>query len=638
VNLGILAHVDAGKTSLTERLLHLAGVVDEPGRVDDGNTRTDSLALERRRGITIKSAVVSFALAGVTVNLIDTPGHPDFIAEVERVLDVLDGAVLVVSAVEGVQAQTRILHRTLARLGIPTLILVNKVDRRGARPASVLDEITGKLSPAVVPVAAVEGAGTRTAVVAPQDPDDLAVLAEHDDALLAAYVDGRRVPAVRRRAALADQTRRALVHPVFFGSAITGAGIEHLASGIAGLLPPAPRGGPQKGTVFKVERGDAGERVAYVRMLAGAVHLRDRVLGDVVTGLDVFADGALVRRREVRAGEIAQLRGLSRVRIGDAIGPADRPEHHFAPPSLESVVTPCRPADRGALFTALTELAEQDPLIDLRREGADIAVSLYGEVQKEVIAATLAEEYGIAVAFRATRPLCIERVIGTGEAEQLIGVAPNPFLATVGLRVEPGEDGFRLGVELGSMPSAFFAAVRETVAATLRHGRYGWPVTGCVVTMTRSGYWPRQSHAHATFDKSMSSTGRDFRHLAPLVLVDALRRAGTTVCEPMHAFRLEIPADTVDAVLPALARSDGVAQEHVVRGPLAELTGTVPAARVHGLRRQLPGLTRGEAVLESRFDHHRPVRGPAPTRPRPSIDPWRRKEYLLQVDRRVVRE
>jgi ribosomal protection tetracycline resistance protein len=277
-------------------------------------------------------------------------------------------------------------------------------------------------------------------------------------------------------------------------------------------------------------------------------------------------------------------------------------------------------------------------LIDLRRDGSDgtdIAVSLYGEVQKEVIAATLVEEYGVEVAFRATTPVCIERVIGVGEDEAVIGVAPNPYLATVGLRVEPGEDAFRLGVELGSMPSAFFTAVRETVAATLRHGRYGWPVTGCVVTMTRSGYWPRQSHAHATFDKSMSSTGRDFRHLTPLVLVNALRRAGTAVCEPVHAFRVEIPADTLDAVLPALARADGVAHEQVVRGPLAELTGTVPAARVHGLRRQLPGLTRGEAVLESRFDHYRPVRGPAPTRPRPSVDPWRRKDYLLQVDRRV---
>ena len=182
--------------------------------------------------------------------------------------------------------------------------------------------------------------------------------------------------------------------------------------------------------MFKVERG-----VAYVRMFGGSLRLRDKVLGGVVTGLDVFADGTLVGRPVARAGEIAQLRGLTRVRIGDAIGDAARPEQHFALPSLESVVTPCRPGDRAALFTALTELAAQDPLIDLRRDGPDTAVSLYGEVQKEVIAATLAVEYGIVVAFRATTPLCIERVTGVGEAEALIGVAPNPFLATVGLRV-----------------------------------------------------------------------------------------------------------------------------------------------------------------------------------------------------------
>src|SRR5689334_13550320 len=134
VNLGIVAHVDAGKTSLTERLLYHAGVIDEVGSVDDGSTQTDSLPMERRRGITIKSAVVSFVVDDVTVNLIDTPGHPDFIAEVERVLSVLDGAVLVVCGVDGVQAQTRVLLRTLQRLGIPTLIFVNKLDRAGARP------------------------------------------------------------------------------------------------------------------------------------------------------------------------------------------------------------------------------------------------------------------------------------------------------------------------------------------------------------------------------------------------------------------------------------------------------------------------------------------------------------------------
>src|SRR5690348_7527769 len=169
LNLGILAHVDAGKTSLTERLLHNAGIIDEIGSVDAGSTQTDTLALERQRGITIKSAVVSFAIGDVTVNLVDTPGHPDFIAEVERVLTVLDGAVLVVSAVEGVQPQTRVLMRALRRLRLPTLLFVNKIDRAGADPDRVVGEIAAKLTPAVVPMTTALDAGTRTVATGP-DP------------------------------------------------------------------------------------------------------------------------------------------------------------------------------------------------------------------------------------------------------------------------------------------------------------------------------------------------------------------------------------------------------------------------------------------------------------------------------------
>src|SRR5215204_4731224 len=156
LNLGILAHVDAGKTTLTERLLYAAGVIDEIGRVDDGTTQTDTLPLEQRRGITIKSAVVSFAIDDVRVNLIDTPGHPDFIAEVERVLSVLDGAVLVISAVEGVQPQSRVLMRALRRLRIPTLVFVNKIDRGGADPARVLDAIKARLGAEIVPMGRVD--------------------------------------------------------------------------------------------------------------------------------------------------------------------------------------------------------------------------------------------------------------------------------------------------------------------------------------------------------------------------------------------------------------------------------------------------------------------------------------------------
>ena len=169
LNLGILAHVDAGKTRLTERLLYEAGVIDKLGSVDHGDTQTDTLTLERRRGITIKAAVVSFVVAQTSVNLIDTPGHPDFIAEVERVLGVLDGAVLAVSAVEGVQAQTRILMRALRRLGIPTLVFVNKIDRIGADAERTLQSITRRLTPEVVPMASTTSLGSRAAEAQPSE-------------------------------------------------------------------------------------------------------------------------------------------------------------------------------------------------------------------------------------------------------------------------------------------------------------------------------------------------------------------------------------------------------------------------------------------------------------------------------------
>src|SRR5439155_5983859 len=190
LNLGILAHVDAGKTTLTERLLYKGGVIDEVGSVDAGTTQTDSLTLERQRGITIRSAVASFVLEDVNVNLIDTPGHPDFIAEVERVLSILDGAVLVISAVEGVQPQTRILMRALQRLRIPTLMFVNKIDRPGAGDERVLSAISERLGTVILPLGTAHELGTRAAKFTPFGANDPAfrsrlaeVLAERDDGI-----------------------------------------------------------------------------------------------------------------------------------------------------------------------------------------------------------------------------------------------------------------------------------------------------------------------------------------------------------------------------------------------------------------------------------------------------------------------
>ncbi|HEX8970466.1 translation factor GTPase family protein [Oryzihumus sp.] len=652
LNLGILAHVDAGKTTLTERLLHAAGVIDEVGSVDRGTTHTDTLALERQRGITIRSAVVSFTLGDVTVNLVDTPGHSDFIAEVERALAVLDGAVLVVSAVEGVQAQTRVLMRVLQRLRIPRVVFVNKVDRAGARPEAVLAEIADRLTPDVVAMGEVVDAGTRAARVecAPDtDPatcDRLAeVLTRHDDRLLAAWLDGDGdgVAPARLRAALAEQTAAVRVHPVLFGSAATGAGVAELMAALTALLPTAggDPDGPASGTVFKVERGPAGERLAWVRLFSGTVRVRDRLpVGGAdarVTGIRLSENGDEVPAHELAAGRVGVLSGLTGVRVGDAIGmpwEAAARAHQFSPPSLETVVEACDARRRGALHAALTELCEQDPMVGLRQDDVrrELSVSLYGEVQKEVLAATLADEYGVRVAFRETTPLCIERVLGPGAAFELIDVHPNPFLATVGLAVAPAPVGHgvdvRLGVELGSMPAAFFTAVEGAVRETLLQGLHGWAVPDAVVTVTHSGYWARQSHAHGTFDASMSSTAGDFRLLTPLVLATALRRAGTQVCEPVHRFEVEVPDDALNAVLALLSRTQAVPLETQVRGTAYLLSGLVPAARVHQLRQQLPGVSRGEGVLVDAFDHHEPVRGPAPERARTDLNPLDRREYL----------
>ncbi|WP_263164157.1 elongation factor G [Streptomyces sp. SCSIO ZS0520] len=677
LNLGILAHVDAGKTSLTERLLHTVGVIDEIGRVDEGSTHTDSLPLERQRGITIKSAVASFTVDGVAVNLIDTPGHPDFIAEVERALRVLDGAVLVVSAVEGVQAQTRILMRTLRRLRVPTLVFVNKVDRAGARYAPLLRALTERLAPTCLALDSVEGIGTRAARSVPLDAGDAAfterlteLLAERDEALLADWLalppGEAGLPYPRLLRELAAQSRRGLVHPVLFGSAATGTGVAALVSRLTGLLPTAASesGGPAAGTVFKIEQGPAGDRTAWVRMFSGTVRTRQRLgYGEgregKVTGIGVFAQGECRPSGTLRAGQIGTLRGLGSVRIGDRVGERGEqaagerefappspesapPSPEFAPPSLETVVVPVAGADRAALHTALLRLAEQDPLIGLRREAlsGELAVSLYGEVQKEVLQATLAEEYGVRAEFHESTTLHIERPLATGAAAEFLHAEGNPFLATVGLRLEPAASGsgvvFRLGVELGSMPAAFFKAVEESVHGALEQGLRGWRVTDCAVTLTHCGYAPRQSHAHAVFDKSMSSTAGDFRHLTPLVLMSALEQAGTTVLEPLHRFTLEIPAGALGSVLPVLTRLRAVPRTSVARGEDLVLEGEVPAASVHALELRLPSLTSGEGVLSAVFGHYAPVHGPVPARPRAEPDALRRKDYLLETVRRTT--
>ncbi|MGP3932874.1 GTP-binding protein [Nonomuraea sp. KM88] len=615
LNIGILAHVDAGKTSLTERLLFETGVIDRLGSVDDGSTQTDTGAIERRRGITIRTAVASFTLDDLQVNVVDTPGHADFVAEVERALGVLDGAVLVLSAVEGVQPHTRVLMRSLRKVRLPTLIFVNKIDRSGARERELLADIRRRLSPYCVALNTVRDVGGPAATTRPLASMEEAaeVLAERDDGLLQLLVDGGTPGDRQVRAALARQCAGGVAHPVLFGSALTGQGIGDLLDGI-GLLPATPRS-PERGrrqgvraSVFAIERTRSGEKVAYLRMRAGVLRAREQLsfhrgrheYAGRLTALTVIGSP---RQRQAAAGDIVKVRGVPEIRVGDHLGaPGPAGQAHFTPPGLETVVRARVPGQESRLHAALLALAEQDPLIATRTlAGGDTSVLLYGEVQKEVIGETLARDFGVEADFEPSRPVYFERPAGTAEAvEEIQRHGPNTFMATVGLRVEPAAPGsgltYIMGVDPGSLPAAFHRAIEESVGSALRAGPHGWPVTDVTVTLTRTGY------------AAPTTVAADFRGRTPIVLSKALRLAGTTVYEPCHRFEAEVPLESFGAVTGKLAVLGGVLRDTRRQDDTWLLAGQIPAAAVHEAEQRLPGLTHGEGVWWSEPSGDRPTR------------------------------
>ncbi|WP_327721097.1 tetracycline resistance ribosomal protection protein Otr(A) [Streptomyces sp. NBC_00490] len=615
LNIGILAHVDAGKTSLTERLLFDHGTIDRLGSVDAGDTRTDDGAIERRRGITIRSAVAAFTVGDTRINLIDTPGHSDFIAEVERALEILDGAVLVLSAVEGVQAQTRVLMRTLRRLRLPTLVFVNKIDRPGARAEGLLQDIRRKLTPHVAPIGAVRGLGTPDArVTPPRYGDELAEsLADIDPDLLAAVVDGPAPTPDDLHKALAAHTADGSFHPILFGSALGGQGVSDLVESVVRLIPPAPTTGSTtpRGTVFAVRPGPGGERTAYLRLYDGEVTERQRLtfrrrdadgrtreVSGRVTRLDVTGGGS----GPLTAGNIAALTGLAGVRVGDRLGQLTDRAPQFAPPSLETEVSARRPEQAARLRSALLTLADQDPLIHARpTDAGTTALLLYGEVQMEVLAATLAQDFGVEADFAPGRVRFLERPRGVGEdVEERPWHDGTRFWATIGLRVEPGPRGsggvFAYETELGALPRAFHSAIEETVHTSMRTGLFGAAVTDYRVTLVRSGF------------VAPLSTAADFRGLTPYVLRRALERARTRLYEPYHAFETEVPLDALAPVTAHLA-SLGAEFTGTTGGSTAwVITGEIAARRVREAELRLPGLTHGEGVWWSRPSGDRELR------------------------------
>jgi ribosomal protection tetracycline resistance protein len=648
INIGIVAHVDAGKTSLTERILYETHVIDEIGRVDKGTTQTDSLDLEKRRGITIKASVVSFFVNDLKINLIDTPGHADFLAEVERSVSVLDGALLLISAVEGIQAQTRVLLSALRKLRIPTMIFINKIDRSGAQADELIKRVKEKLTEQIILLNKPEHIGTTQACVVPndlQDPDFLLACIEQlalgNEQLLAAYVEGEVITAERVHTALVQQVREAKLSPVLFGSAITGAGVREALACLGSYFPSntSLEDIPLSGVVFKLEKEATGEKVAYVRVFAGKMRVKTSVSlqrrrqdgkSEVYTGkiqkVHLFWEGKTVQVQQVGAGEFCKVWGLREGKIGDVVG--EWSEYiqtlHFATPRYETRIEATHSEQDHQLYQVLQELAEQDPLISILQDNIHQALYLrmFGEVQKEVIQAMLKEDHGLDVRFAETGIICIEKPRGSGQVREVAGDANNPFVATVGFQVEPGPAGSGMTYKStpGILPLSFAKAVEETARATLAQGLYGWEVTDIVVTLFHTT-WPT------------GSTASDFRNLVPLVLMEALSRAGTEVYEPINQFELSIPASAISTAMFKLSVLRAVYEQPILRNDTFFLTGMLPVETTEEFRRALPSFTEGEGVFLTQEAGFLKREGSFPTRKRMDYNPLNRKEYLLHIQR-----
>lgn len=652
VNIGIVAHVDAGKTSLTERILFETKVITKIGRVDHGNTQTDSLDLEKRRGITIKASVVSFFVQDLKINLIDTPGHADFIAEVERSFSVLDGAILVISAVEGIQAQTKFLMAILRQLGIPTLIFINKIDRMGAQSHTLVKQIQEKLTEWVIPLYTPENLGTKQASIVANrfsrthDPAfweaSIELLAQNDEPLLAAYINDETVTEAQFHRTLTSQIQDAKLYPIFFGSAMTGVGVVELLTGVATFFPAhtSTAAAPLSAVVFKIEREAAGEKIAYVRLFSGSIGVRAEVpvsrkthRGEIETRIDkvkklhLFRAGKSVQCAHVGAGEFCKVWGFTDVKIGDVVGEwSDKiKDLHFVAPQMEARIEAQAPEQNHQLYQALTQLAEEDPLIKVLKDPFhnELYLRIFGEVQKEVLEAMLQEKYGLTVHFAETRVICIEKPSGTGQALDVMGAAENPFVATVGFRVEPGPTGsgisYRLEVQLGSLPLPLHRAIEETIFETLKQGLYGWEVTDIAVTLTHSGY------------SSVASTAGDFRNLVPLVLMDALAQAGTAVYEPLNEFELSAPLHAVSQAMFKLSMAKAIFERPILYPDTFLLTGTLPVATTEEFKRELYTFAGGEGMFLTKPSGFRKIEQPFPTRKRADYNPLNRKEYMLHI-------
>ncbi|WP_440961556.1 GTP-binding protein [Paenibacillus nitricinens] len=644
INVGIFAHVDAGKTTTTEHILYESGRIRALGSVDTGTALTDSMDVERQRGISVRAALASFEWKGVQINLVDTPGHVDFLSEVERSLRVMDCAVLILSAVEGVQAQSEMIWNALRKLGIPTLIFMNKMDRVGADPEAVLAQARNYLSSDIIPVQQPIGKEQEYIEAIDlwgRDADPaiqtelLEALAERDEDLLETYMSGSPIDLAAWKKYMKTASASGRFFPMVYGVAAKGLGITALLDAMVEYFPRAGGNveGAVSGIVYNIQRDKSMGRMAFVRLYEGMIRNRDTVMNytqDIqgkVTQIRKVEGGRTEDVGALEAGDIAVLYGLSGVRIGDVLGhPEAIPaEAKLAVPLLTVRVFWGTDMDDHKVIGALQELADEDPLLDTQwlQDERELHIKVMGPIQLEILNSVLEERYGLKVTFGQPSVIYKETPASVGEGF-IAYTMPKPCWAILRFQIEPGSPGSGLVydsiVRSSDLLPQYQSETARRVPEALQQGLYGWEVTDLKVTLIEGQHhvW----HTHPL----------DFAVATPMGIMDGLARVGTKLLEPILQVRIVVPEENGGRVMNDLVQMRGTFEPPVLQGERMIIEGRLPLATSLDYPVTLSSYTKGRSTFTSFFAGYEECPPDVSAeRTRRGVNPLDQAKYILSV-------
>lgn len=578
---GLLAHVDAGKTTLSEGILYQTGTIRKLGRVDNRDAYLDTYALERARGITIFSKQAQLTLGDLEVTLLDTPGHVDFSAEMERTLQVLDCAILVVSGADGVQGHTETLWRLLRRYEIPTFLFVNKMDQSGTDRQLLLEDIRSHLDENCMDFSLMDEGG-----------EILENLAMCDEQVLEEYLETGRI----LEGEICRMVRERKVFPCYFGSALKLQGVEELLKGLERWMTPPVYGKEFGAKVYKISRDEQGNRLTHLKITGGTLKVKDVIAvpgmeeGEKVNQIRVYSGAKAEMVSEAEAGMICAVTGLTETKPGQGLGAESESELPLLEPVLTYRVNLPEDCDVHKMLQCLRQLEEEEPQLHIvwNETLGEIHVQVMGQVQMEVLKSLAEERFGVDISFDAGNIVYKETIAGSVEG---VGhFEPLRHYAEVHLLLEPAEPGSGLQFGTSCSEDMLDRNWQRLILTHLEEKRHVGVLCGGEITDMRITLIAGRAHQKHT-------EGGDFRQATYRAVRQGLREAGCRLLEPYYDFRLEIPQENTGRAMADLDRMQGTFEPPVQEGERMILSGSAPVALMRDYQKEVISYTRGRGRL-----------------------------------------